>query len=184
MDASLYPGDVMVATAEKFPTRLLSARSAAAAGHRLDPARVLRAATWSSIAATLAAAYRIGRWAGGPAAAAGSRCLFAFPVRIGLAGEALYRVAFSHSHVASALVIWAIVWFLEGRRLLPLLVLSLGAYNHLLYSAYMLVPLMLVGAVRSAGEGAAAGETLQLLAAAVRAAAADRGLECLARSRR
>src|SRR6185436_16254854 len=46
--------------------------------------------------------------------------------------------------LASALTIWAIVWFLEGRRALPLLVLALGAYNHLLYSVYVLVPMALV----------------------------------------
>ena len=40
-----------------------------------------------SIAATLAGAYRLGRWAGGPEAGV-LALLFAFPVRIGLAGEA------------------------------------------------------------------------------------------------
>jgi hypothetical protein len=141
MNPEMYPGDVMVATAEKFPTVFYRGLAA-----------VLYDADWIpfaffvlyvlSIAATLAGAYRLGRWAGGPAAGV-LALLFAFPVRIGLAGEALYRVAFSHSHVASALAIWAIVWFVEGRRVLPLLVLSLGAYNHLLYSAYVLVPMVL-----------------------------------------
>jgi hypothetical protein len=142
MDPSLYPGDVMVATAEAFPTVFYRALGLVLPGTGAIPAAFFVLYV-ISIAATLAGAYRIGRWAGGEAA--GVLCLlFAIPVRIGLAGEALYRVAFSHSHVASALTIWAIVWFLEGRRLLPLLVLSVGAYNHLLYSAYMLVPMVLV----------------------------------------
>jgi hypothetical protein len=34
--------------------------------------------------------------------------------------------------------------FLEGRRLLPLLMLSVGAYNHVLYSLYVLVPCLIV----------------------------------------
>ena len=164
MDPSLYPGDVMVATADKFPTVFFPLL-----------ARVLPGTDWipfaffvgyvASIAATLAAAYRIGRWAGGTMEAGLLTVLFTFPVRVGLAGEAIYRTAFSHSHVASALVLWAIVWFLEGRRLLPLLVLSLGAYNHLLYSAYMLVPLTLVVLAEARQRGRR--ETLTLLAAAV-----------------
>lgn len=142
MDRSLYPGDVMVATADRFPTVFYRTLAALLPGPDWIPAAffVLYVV---SIAATLAGAFRLGRWAGGPTAGAVA-LLFAFPVRIGLAGEALYRVAFSHSHLASALVIWALVWFLEGRRLLPLLVLSVGAYNHLLYSVYVLVPLCLV----------------------------------------
>lgn len=142
MDHTLYPGDVMVATAEKFPTVFYRALGGVLPSTDAIPAAffVLYVV---AIAATLAGAYRIGRWAGGPWA--GLLCLlFAIPVRIGLAGEALYRVAFSHSHLASALTIWAIVWFLEGRRALPLLVLSLGAYNHLLYSVYVLIPMGLV----------------------------------------
>jgi hypothetical protein len=142
MDPSLFPGDVMVATGERFPTVFYRLLALVLPGTGAIPAAFF-ALYVLSIAATLAGAYRIGRWAGGPAAGAVA-LLFAFPVRIGLAGEALYRVAFSHSHVASALVIWAIVWFLEGRRLLPLLVLSLGAYNHVLYSLYVLVPMLLV----------------------------------------
>jgi hypothetical protein len=163
MDSSLYPGDVMVATAERFPTIFYRAL-----------ALLLPSTAWIplaffvlyivSIAATLAGAYRIGRWAGGPAAGVVA-LLIAFPVRIGLAGEALYRVAFSHSHLASALTIWAIVWFLEGRRMLPILALSLGAYNHLLYSAYMLVPMMLVVVYERHEAGTR--RTLQLVAAAV-----------------
>ena len=138
MDPSLYPGDPMVATAEGFPTVFYRVLGAVLPGADGIPAAFFILYI-VSIGATLAGAYRIGRWAGGPAA--GVLCLLiAFPVRIGLAGEALYRVAFSHSHLASALTIWAIVWFLEGRRLLPLLVLSLGAYNHLLYSLYALMP--------------------------------------------
>jgi hypothetical protein len=141
MDPTLYPGDVMVATAEKFPTVFYRALALVLPGPSAIPLAFF-VLYLVAIAATLAGAYRIGRWAGGPAA--GALCLlFAIPVRIGLAGEALYRVAFSHSHLASALTIWAIVWFLEGRRALPLLVLSLGAYNHLLYSVYVLVPMAL-----------------------------------------
>jgi hypothetical protein len=141
MDPTLYPGDVMVATAERFPTVFYRALALVLPGPGSIPAAFFVLYVLS-VAATLAGAYRLGRWAGGPAAGVLS-LLLAFPVRIGLAGEALYRVAFSHSHVASALTIWAIVWFLEGRRLLPLLVLSLGAYNHVLYSVYVLVPMLL-----------------------------------------
>jgi hypothetical protein len=141
MDPSLYPGDVMVATAERFPTIFYRTLAALLPSTDWIPFAFFSLYV-VSIAATLAGAYRIGSWAGGPAAGVVA-LLFAFPVKIGLAGEALYRVAFSHSHLASALVIWAIVWFLEGRRLLPLLALSLGAYNHVLYSAYVLVPLLI-----------------------------------------
>lgn len=163
MDPSLYPGDVMVATAERFPTVFYRALGWVLPGTEWIPAAFF-ALYLVAVAATLAGAYRIGRWAGGPAA--GVLCLlFAFPVRIGLAGEALYRVAFSHSHLASALTIWAIVWFLEGRRLLPLLVLSLGAYVHLLYSAYVLVPMLLVVAFEARVVGTR--ETARRLAAAV-----------------
>ena len=162
MDPSLYPGDVMVATAERFPTVFYRALAAVLP----DPGWIPPAffvLYVLSVAATLAGAYRIGRWAGGPAAGVLS-LLIAFPVRIGLAGEALYRVAFSHSHVASALTIWAIVWFLEGRRLRPLLVLSLGAYNHLLYSLYVLIPMTLVVLLEARERGRA--RTGRLLAAA------------------
>jgi hypothetical protein len=164
IDPALYPGDILVATAQKFPTVFFPLLG-----------KLLPSTDWvpfaffvgyiASIAATYGAAYRIGRWAGGSAAAGLLTVLFAFPVRIGLAGEALYRTTFSHSHVASALVLWAIVWFLEGRRLLPILVLSLGAYNHLLYSAYILVPFVLV--VLYEARTAPRARTLKLLAAAV-----------------
>jgi hypothetical protein len=162
MDASLYPGDVMVATADKFPTVFYRALALLLPNTDWIPVAffVLYVV---AIAATLAGAWRLGMWAGGPGAA-WLALLFAFPVRIGLAGEALYRVEFSHSHLASALVIWAMVWFLEGRRLLPLLVLSLGAYNHLLYSAYVLVPMVLVVLAERRERGTK--RTLQLLAAA------------------
>jgi hypothetical protein len=164
IDPSLYPGDILVATAAKFPTIFYAAL-----------AKVLPSTDWVplaffvgyvlSIAATYGAAYRTGRWAGGSTAAGLLTVLFAFPVRVGLAGESLYRATFSHSHVASALVLWAIVWFLEGRRMLPILVLSLGAYNHLLYSAYVLVPFMLVVMWEARQVGRR--RTLQLVAAAV-----------------
>jgi hypothetical protein len=163
MDPSLYPGDVMVATAERFPTLFYRALAAVLPGTDWIPFAFFTLYV-VSIAATLAGAYRIGRWAGGPAAGV-LALLFAFPVRIGLAGEALYRVAFSHSHLASALTIWAVAWFLEGRRMLPILALSLGAYNHLLYSAYMLVPMLLV--VLWERREAGTRRTLQLLAAAL-----------------
>jgi hypothetical protein len=163
MDPGLYPGDVMVATAEAFPTVFYRALALLLPGPGSIPAAFffLYVAT---MAVTFAGVYRIGRWAGGDAAGA-LAVLFAIPVRIGLAGEALYRPAFSHSHVASALAIWAIAWFLEGRRFLPLLVLSIGAYNHLLYSVYVLVPMLL--AVLWERRAAGPRRTLQLLAVAL-----------------
>jgi hypothetical protein len=162
-DPILYPRDLMVATAERFPTVFYRALAALLPGPEAIPAAFF-VLYLVAVAATLAGAYRIGRWAGGPAAGA-LALAFAFPVRIGLAGESLYRVAFSHSHLASALSIWAMVWFLEGRRVLPLLVLSLGAYNHLLYSAYVLVPMVLVVLWEAREVGRR--RTLQRLAAAV-----------------
>jgi hypothetical protein len=163
MDPGLYPGDVMVATAESFPTVFYRLLALLLPGPQSIPAAFffLYAAT---MAATFAGIYRIGRWAGGETAGA-LAVLFAVPVRIGLAGEALYRPAFSHSHVASALALWAMAWFLEGRRLLPLLVLSLGAYNHLLYSVYVLIPMVLV--VLWERRTAGTPRTLRLLAAAL-----------------
>jgi hypothetical protein len=163
MDPSLYPGDVMVATAEKFPTVFYRALGLLLPSTEWIPVAffVLYVV---SVAATLAGAYRLGLWAGGPAAGAVA-LLFAFPVKIGLAGEALYRVAFSHSHLASALTIWAMVWFVEGRRMVPILALSLGAYNHVLYSAYVLVPMLLVVFAERRERGAKG--TLQLVAAAL-----------------
>jgi len=162
MNPSLYPGDVMVATAEKFPTVFYRALGAILPSTDWIPLAFF-ALYVVAIAGTLAGAYRLGAWAGGPAAGAVA-LLFAFPVRIGLAGEALYRVAFSHSHLASALTIWAMVWFVEGRRFLPILVLAFGAYNHLLYSVYVLVPMMLV--VLSERREAGLKKTLQLVACA------------------
>jgi len=161
MDPGLYPGDVMVATAESFPTVFYRLLALLLPGPGSIPAAFffLYVAT---MAATFAGIYRIGRWAGGDAAGT-LAVLFAVPVRIGMAGEALYRPAFSHSHVASALAIWAMAWFLEGRRFLPLLVLSLGAYNHLLYSLYVLAPMLLV--VLWERRAAGTPRTLRLLAA-------------------
>src|SRR5207244_10850010 len=147
--------------AERFPTIFYRVLAAVLPGPEWIPAAFF-VLYLVAVAATLAGAYRIGRWAGGPPA--GPLTLaFAFPVRIGLAGESLYRVAFSHSHLASALTIWAMVWFLEGRRVLPLLVLSLGAYNHLLYSAYVLVPMVLVVLAEASEVGRR--ETVKRLAA-------------------
>jgi hypothetical protein len=108
--------------------------------------------------------YRIGRWCGGPEAGL-LAFLIAIPVRNGIANESLYRVQFSHSHLASALVIWAMVLFLEGRRILPLLMLSIGAYLHVLYSIYVLVPCVLVLLYEAREVGRR--RTLQRLAAAV-----------------
>ena len=166
MDAALYPGDVMVATADKFPTIFFPLLAKLLPGTEWIPLAFFLGYV-GSIAATLAAAYRLGRWAGGTTEAGLVTVLLTFPVRVGLAGEAVYRVAFSHSHVASALVLWAVVWFLEGRRLLPLLVLSLGAYNHLLYSAYMLVPLGMIVLWEAYAKVRSPRDTAKLLAAAV-----------------
>jgi hypothetical protein len=142
MDPSLYRWDLMVATGERFPTLFYFTLAALLPGKESIPAAFF-ALYVVSIAAALAGVYRIGRWCGGREAGLVA-VLFAIPVRNGIANESLYRVQFSHSHVASALVIWALVLFLEGRRLLPLLMLSLGAYNHVLYSVYVLVPCILV----------------------------------------
>jgi hypothetical protein len=144
IDRSLYPNDVLVATGDQFPTifyRLLGA--------------LLPTTNWVpfayfalyvvSIALTYAAVFRIAVWASGGDRSIGALAvLLAMPVRTGLAGEALYRVAFSHSHLASGLGFMALALFLEGRRLLPLLMLSLGVYNHALYSLYLLVPFTLM----------------------------------------
>lgn len=144
IDRSLYPGDTLVATGDHFPTvfyRLLAA--------------LLPSTDWVplayfvlyvvSIALTYAAVFRMAVWASGGDRAIGALAvLLAMPVRTGLAGEALYRVAFSHSHLASGLDLMALALFLEGRRLPPLLILSLGVYNHALYSLYLLVPFTLV----------------------------------------
>ena len=142
MDPSLYRADAMVATGERFPTLFYATLAALLPGKESIPAAFFALYVFS-IAAALAGVYRIGRWCGGPEAGIVA-FLIAIPVRNGIANESLYRVQFSHSHLASALVIWALVLFLEGRRLLPLLMLSLGAYNHVLYSIYVLVPCVLV----------------------------------------
>jgi hypothetical protein len=163
MDSRLYPGDLMVATAEDFPTVFHRALALVLPGpDAIAPA--FFALYVLCVAAALAGVYRIGRWCGGGAAGL-LAVLIAFPVRVGLANEALYRPQFSHSHLASAIAIWAIVWFLEGRRTLPLLVLSLAAYNHVLYSVYVLVPLLLV--VLAERREAGSRRTLQHFAAGV-----------------
>lgn len=144
IDPSLYSGDPLVATGDQFPTvfyRFLAA--------------FLPSTDWVplayfllyvvSIALTYAAVYRMAVWASNGDRGAGALAvLLAMPVRTGLAGEALYRVAFSHSHLASGLDLMALALFLEGRRALPLLILSLGVYNHALYSLYLLVPFTLM----------------------------------------
>ncbi len=144
IDRSLYQGDLLVATGDRFPTifyRLLGA--------------LLPSTDWVpfaffalyvvSIALTYAAVYRMGVWAAGGDRATGVvAALLSMPVRTSLAGEALYRVAFSHSHLASGLDLMALALFLEGRRIAPLLILSLGVYNHALYSLYLLVPFTLM----------------------------------------
>ncbi len=142
IDPSLYRWDVTVATGERFPTLFYAALAAVLPSTDAIPAAFF-VLYLASIAAALAGVYRIGRWCGGPEAGL-LALLVAVPVRTGMAGESLYRVQFSHSHVASALVIWAMVLFLEGRRVVPLLMLSLGVYNHVLYSLYVLVPCLLV----------------------------------------
>lgn len=163
IDPSLYRWDAMVATGDRFPTLFYRTLGAVLPDTDAVPAAFFLLYV-ASIAAAYAGVYRIGRFFGGPAAGLVAM-LAAIPVRVGIANEALYRVQFSHSHIASALAIWAIVWFLEGRRLLPLLVLSLGAYNHLLYSAYVLAPCLLV--VLSEWKQAGSRRTLQRLAAGI-----------------
>lgn len=163
MDPSLYRWDVMVATGERFPTIFYTTLAAVLPGTEAIPAAFF-VLYLISIAAALAGVYRIGRWCGGPEAGL-LALLIAIPVRNGIANESLYRVQFSHSHLASALVIWAMALFLEGRRLLPLLMLSVGAYNHVLYSLYVLVPCLLV--VLFEAREAGRRRTLLRLAAAV-----------------
>lgn len=140
IDRSLYSSDQLVATGDLFPTvfyRFLAA--------------FLPSTDWVpfayfvlyviSIALTYAAVYRMGVWASdGDRGVGALAVLLAMPVRTSLAGEALYRVAFSHSHLASGLDLMALALFLEGRRVLPLLIVSFGVYNHALYSLYLLVP--------------------------------------------
>lgn len=142
IDPSLYPGDDLVATAERFPT--IFYRTLAAVLPSTDAVPFAYFFLYVlSIALTYAAVYRMGVWASGDARVGALATLLAMPVRTGLAGESLYRVAFSHSHLASGLDLFAMALFLEGRRLAPILMLSLGVYNHALYSLYLLVPLTL-----------------------------------------
>jgi hypothetical protein len=161
IDPSLYRWDAVVATGDRFPTLFYRILASLLPDTGAVPAAFFPLYI-ASIAATYAGVYRIGRFCGGPAAGL-LAMLAAIPVRAGIATDTLYRVHFSHSLVASALAIWAIVWFLEGRRLLPLLVLSLGAYNHLLFSAYVLAPCLLVVVVEAPQVGRR--RTLQRLAA-------------------
>ena len=163
MDPSLYRWDVMVATGERFPTLFYATLAALLPGKESIPAAFFALYVFS-IAAALAGVYRIGRWCGGPEAGL-IAFLIAMPVRNGIANESLYRVQFSHSHLASALVIWAMALFLEGRRILPLLMLSIGAYLHVLYSIYVLVPCVLVLLYEAREVGRR--RTLQRLAAAI-----------------
>ena len=151
MDPSLYRWDAMVATGDRFPTVFYSLLAPLLPGTDWVPAAFFALYVFS-IAAALAGVYRIGRWCGGFEAGV-LALLIAIPVRNGIANEALYRVQFSHSHLASALVIWCLAWFLEGRRLLPLLALSIGAYVHALYSIYVLVPCLMVVLLERKGVG-------------------------------
>jgi hypothetical protein len=144
IDRSLYPGDTLVATGDQFPTIFYRVLAALLPSTEWVPFAYF-ALYVVSIALTYAAVFRIAVWASGGDRGVGALAvLLAMPVRTGLAGEALYRVAFSHSHLASGLDLMALALFLEGRRLLPLLMLSLGVYNHALYSLYLLVPFTLM----------------------------------------
>lgn len=144
IDPTLYSSDPLVATGDRFPT--LFYRLIAVFLPSTDWVSFAYFALYViSIALTYAAVYRMGVWASGGDRSVGVlAALLAMPVRTGLAGEALYRVAFSHSHLASGLDLMALALFLEGRRVLPLLILSLGVYNHALYSLYLLVPFTLM----------------------------------------
>lgn len=144
IDRSLYPGDALVATGDQFPTIFYRFLAALLPSTEWVPFAYF-ALYVVSIALTYAAVFRMAVWASGGDRAVGALAvLLAMPVRTGLAGEALYRVAFSHSHLASGLDLMALALFLEGRRLLPLVMLSLGVYNHALYSLYLLVPFTLM----------------------------------------
>lgn len=144
IDRSLYSGDLLVATGDRFPTIFYRVLGAFLPSPDWVPFAYF-ALYVISIALTYAAVYRIGVWAGGGDRATGVlAALLSMPVRTSLAGEALYRVAFSHSHLASGLDLMALALFLEGRRIAPLLILSLGVYNHALYSLYLLVPFTLM----------------------------------------
>ncbi|HEY7411211.1 MAG TPA: DUF6798 domain-containing protein [Vicinamibacteria bacterium] len=162
-DPSLYSSDIVVATAERYPTLLYSALARVLPGGEAVPLAFFVLFV-VSMAAVFGAVYRLGRAFGGESVGL-LAVAAAFPVRIGLAGSILYRVLFSHGDVATAVCLWALVFFVEGRRVLPLLLLSLSAYNHLLYSAYLLVPLTLVVLWESRAVGAR--RTLRVLAAAV-----------------
>ncbi|MEO8358840.1 MAG: DUF6798 domain-containing protein [Vicinamibacteria bacterium] len=143
MDRSLYSGDLLVATGDRFPTIFYRALGALLPSTDWVPFAYFTLYV-ISIALTYAAVYRMAVWASSGDRATGVvAVLLAMPVRTGLAGEALYRVAFSHSHLASGLDLMALALFLEGRRVLPILILSLGVYNHALYSLYLLVPFTL-----------------------------------------
>ena len=142
MDPRLYPGDIVVATSPRFSTVTYQVLALALPGRDAIPVAFF-ALHLLTLALILGAAYRIGRWLTGPATGA-LAALASVPVHLGLAGSALYRPAFTHSSIGAALGLWALAAFLEGRRVLPLLLLSLGAYNHLLYSGYLLVPLTII----------------------------------------
>ena len=140
VDRSLYSGDILVATGDRFPTIFYRVLGALLPSTDWVPFAYF-ALYVISIALTYAAVYRMGVWASGGDRNVGVlAALLAMPVRTSIAGETLYRVAFSHSHLASGLDLMALALFLEGRRLLPILMLSLGVYNHALYSLYLLVP--------------------------------------------
>lgn len=144
IDRSLYSGDPLVSTGDRFPTIFYRLLGALLPGTDWVPFAYF-ALYVISIALTYAAVYRMGVWAASGDRATGVlAALLAMPVRTSLAGEALYRVAFSHSHLASGLDLMAMALFLEGRRVAPLLILSLGVYNHALYSLYLLVPFTLM----------------------------------------
>src|SRR5258705_9768792 len=108
----------MVDRGQRFPMLFDAALAGLLPGKESIPAAFFALYVFS-IAAALAGVYRIGRWCGGREAGLVA-FLIAIPVRNGIANESLYRVQFSHSHLASALVIWAMVQFLEGRRIPPL----------------------------------------------------------------
>lgn len=151
IDRTLYSSDLLVATGDRFPTVFYRLLAALVPSTDWVPFAYF-ALYVVSIALTYAAVYRMGVWASGGDPRVGAlAALLAMPVRVGLAGEALYRVAFSHSHLASGLDLMALALFLEGRRVLPLVIVSLGVYNHALYSLYLLVPftMMLLWEARS-----------------------------------
>jgi hypothetical protein len=163
MDRSLYPGDLFVAIAGRTPTAFYRSLAALHLGRGAIPP-VFFMLYVVATAALLAGVYRIGRWFGGPVVGAVT-VLAAFPVRTGLAGAALHRLALSPALVAQALGIWAVALLLEGRRALPLLLLLIAAGTDLLYSAYALVGFLFV--VIAEGRRATARRTFILSAAAL-----------------